>query len=344
MKIKSPINDKKIRIIFIPFFGIVIPNLTGLFGHITYSSPIYWIGYIYFILISFIIWHGNRFLLFKQREHYDWFANPLRKLVMLVFANVFYTAPVTILMLLWWYHFAGFAQPDWNVIKLVTLMNVIAVIFITHVYETVFLIKERENDIVRFEKLERAKAEAELEALKSQIDPHFMFNSLNTLAHLIKKDPGKALQFNENLSDVYRYILMNKDRELVQLKEEIEFLNNYYALLRLRFGKGVRLSINGSGEYDQFLIPPISLQILLENAVKHNKIDEKQPLRIDLQLTDSKLVFSNRLRLKRLKGKTPRIGLKSLSERYKLITQKEIEVHAADDIFSVSLPLLKTTV
>lgn len=344
MSRKNPINDKTIRLLFIPFFGIVIPNLTGLFGHVTYRSPLYWIGYVYFILISFVIWHGNRFLLFKQRQHYDWFANPLRKLVMLVFANVFYTAPVTVIMLLFWYYFAGFQQPNWDVIKLVTLMNVIAVIFITHVYETVFLIKERENDLIQFEQLERAKAEAELEALKSQIDPHFMFNSLNTLSHLIRTDPKKALQFNENLSDVYRYILMNKDRELVQLQEEIDFLDNYYALLRLRFGKGIKLCRNGSGEYDQFLIPPISLQVLLENAVKHNEIDEKKPLQIDVQLADSKIIVSNRKKLKSRKIQSPGTGLNSLNERYRLITRREIEISSDDDYFSVSLPLLKTTI
>ena len=344
MKTKSQIDDKKIRLLFIPFFGIVIPNLTGLFGHIAFRSPLYLIGYLYFILISSVIWHGNRFLLFKQREYYDWFANPLRKLAMLVLANIFYTAPVTVIMILFWYHFAGFEHIDWNVIKFVTLMNVIAVIFITHVYETVFLIKERENDIIQFEKLERAKAEAELGALKSQIDPHFMFNSLNTLSHLIKTDSNKALQFNENLSDVYRYILMNKDRELVQLKEEINFLNNYFALLRLRFGKGVELFINGSNKYDRFLIPPISLQILLENAIKHNKIDDKNPLHINLQLMDSKIIVSNKIKSKTLEIKSPHTGLKNLNERYKLITQKEIEINSNNDFFSVSLPLLKTTI
>ena len=128
MKIRSPINDKRIRLVFIPFFGIVIPNLTGLFGHITFRSPLYWIGYLYFILISYVIWHGNRFLLFKQREHYDWFVNPLRKLVMLVFANIFYTAPVTVIMILFWYHFAGFEHADWNVIKLVAFALIIPVV------------------------------------------------------------------------------------------------------------------------------------------------------------------------------------------------------------------------
>lgn len=340
---RTPINDTKIRLLFIPFFGIVIPNLTGLFGHITLTSPLYWIGYLYFILISFVIWHGNRYLLFKQREHYDWFQNPIRKLTVLVFANVFYTAPATALMLLFWYHFAGFTEPDWNVIQLVTLMNVIAVIFITHVYETVFLIKERESDLVQFEKLERAKAETELEALKSQIDPHFMFNSLNTLSYLIENDRGKALQFNENLSDVYRYILMNKDRELVPLKEEIEFLNSYFSLLQLRFGQGIELCMNGAGNWEHFLIPPISLQVLLENAVKHNEINEHHPLKIEIRIADSAITVVNPLRPRMSGNHSSKIGLKTLGERYKLITGWEIEVHNGETEFSVILPLLKTT-
>lgn len=343
MKPQSHINDLNIRLLFIPFFGIAIPNLTGLFGHVTFRSPLYWIGYGYFILISFVIWHGNRYLLFKQREHYDWFQNPIRKLTTLVFANVFYTAPVTALMLLFWYYFAGFAGPDWNVIKLVTLMNVIAVIFITHVYETVFLIKERESDLLQFEKLERAKAQAELAALKSQIDPHFMFNSLNTLSYLIENDREKALRFNEHLSDVYRYILMNKDRELVQLREEIEFLNHYFSLLQLRFGKGVQLTINGNGEWDDYLIPPISLQILLENAVKHNQVDESSPLGIRVRIGDSCIVVSNPRRPRLAENGSPKTGLKTLNERYKLITGREISIQTETDEYSVTLPILRTT-
>ncbi len=327
----------------IPGFGIIIPNLSGLFGHVTYDTWIYWLGYIYFIFIAFVIWHGNRYLFFKQSEYYDWFKKPARKLVVLVFANVFYTAPVTFVMIYAWFVFAGFPEPDWDSMKIVLLMNVIAVIFVTHVYETVFLIKQRESDLVKFEKLERAKAETELEALKSQIDPHFMFNSLNTLSYLIENDKTKALKFNDSLSDVYRYILMNKSKELVQLKDEIEFLNNYFSLLKLRFGSGVQLQNKIKDFSDRFLIPPISLQILLENAVKHNEFNEDTPLIIDLTDEDNSVVVKNKIKEKLLQNKSSKIGLKNLNERYKLITGKEIEVSNSDKIFTVKLPLLKTT-
>ncbi|MCB0834119.1 MAG: sensor histidine kinase, partial [Bacteroidetes bacterium] len=254
---------------FIPLFGIGIPNVTGLFGMLDYHSGVYWLGYALFILLSFLIWHGNRFFLLRQRQYLDWFNHPVRKIMVLVFANVFFTAPLTVFVLMVWDRLAGFGTIRWDVIEIVTLMNVIAVAFITHVYETVYLIRQRENDLLSFEKLERAKAQAELEALKGQIDPHFMFNSLNTLSYLIEEDPKKAHQFNDSLADVYRYILQNRNRELVYLKEEIDFVNSYVTLLQLRFGNTVRWSPLDEQDHLTWLIPPISLQILVENAVKH---------------------------------------------------------------------------
>ena len=192
------------------------------------------------------------------------------------------------------------------------------------------------------EKLERAKAETELEALKNQIDPHFMFNSLNTLSFLIETDKIKALEFNDSLSDVYRYILMNKNKELVQLGEELTFLNNYYALLKLRFGNSINFISAIENDADNFLIPPISLQILLENAVKHNKFDEKEPLEINMTIKETSLIFVNEIRRKINKRESSKIGLKNLNERYKLITSKDIEITNDEINFTVKLPLLKT--
>ncbi len=320
---------------------MVIPNLTGLFGHISFSSYLYWIGYSYFILLSFTIWQGNRYLLFKQREHFDWFDNPVRKLTMLIAANVFYTAPLTSIWLIGWYWFAGFNQTDWNVIYLVTLMNVIAVIFITHVYETVFLIKERERDIVEVEQLKRSKVEAELQALKNQVDPHFMFNSLNTLSYLIEHSKEKALTFNENLSFVYRYILMNKSKNLVQLTEEIRFLQNYYSLIKIRYETGIELKLKLENNYEEYLLPPISLQVLLENTIKHTEFDDSNKLIIDVIQQNSSVVIRNNKRVKELPKPGSKVGLINLSERYRLSTGKNIEIDDGENYFSVSLPLLK---
>src|SRR5262245_36092858 len=140
---RETLDDRLVRAIGIPAFGIAIPHLSGLFGPHGPRDGIYWIGLAWFIALSSLIWHSNRWLLFKQREHTGWFDHPVRKVVTLVAATVFGTIPVTIAMLFAWYRMAGFAAVDWGVIRTVTLANVICVVFVTHVYETVFLIKER---------------------------------------------------------------------------------------------------------------------------------------------------------------------------------------------------------
>lgn len=335
----SRIDDRAIRWLGIPAFGILIPNFTGLFGHYGPSDGWYWAGYVYFIFISWSIWHGNRWLLFKQRENMSWFSSPVRKLIMLVAANVFYTAPVTVVLLAGWYWFSRLGPIHWDTVQLVSLANVICVIFVTHAYETVFLIKERQSDLLAFEQLERAKVEAELEMLKSQIDPHFMFNSLNTLSYLIENDQQKALLFNESLSDVYRYILMNKQKELVSLQDEIEFANSYFTLVRIRFGLGVHFRVNAAGQTNK-LLAPISLQLLLENAVKHNEFNEKDPLHIQLEVSDGWVEVWNNLQVKAV-GQTSRIGLRNLTERYRLLTGKEVVVEKNEKEFRVKLPYLE---
>ncbi|HEY3430081.1 MAG TPA: sensor histidine kinase [Cyclobacteriaceae bacterium] len=338
------LNDTTMRLIGIPFFGIAIPNLTGLFGNLSIRDPRYWLGYLYFITLAFMIWQGNRYLLFRTRKRFTWFDKPIEKLVLLCMNNIFYTTPLTIAWLCMWYNFAGFSAIKWNVILIVALVNVICVLFVTHVYETVFMVKEQQNEQVKNAELQRAKAEAELTALKNQIDPHFMFNSLNTLTHLIKVDTTNALEFTENLAEVYRYILSQKDQTFVLLDDELDFTHKYTDLLHLRFGNAliIKKSFNGM-EGKQFLIPPTSVFVAFENAVKHNEISEKTPMRIDVDVQDGQLIISNSIRHRKTPTHSSRIGLKNLDERFKLMTGKGITSGKEEDKFVVRLPLIPIT-
>jgi LytS/YehU family sensor histidine kinase len=266
----------------------------------------------------------------------------LKKIGILVLSIFFYTVPVSVLLLVGWYRIFTNEAVNWNVITQSALIILIAVIFITHVYETVFLVKESESEMIRNEQLERAKAEAELAALKNQIDPHFIFNSLNTLSHLIEEKPEKAKQFNDNLADVYRYILQNKARDLVLLNEEIDFLKNFFSLLRIRFEHAVQLKINVPDEaLDQYLIPPISLQVLAENAIKHNEFTQLTPLVFSVELQGDELIVHNEVRKKTLRKASSKIGLTNLRERYKLTTTKEVIIKDDNKDFTVILPVLK---
>lgn len=343
---KSPItmkvNDIGFRLILIPFFGVFIPMITHLVDHAHFSLWKIKLSYLYTIGLALLIWEGNRYLLFTLRSYFDWFDRPLRKIVVLVLGASFFTIPISILLLITWYHLFQQGLVNWEVVTESTLIIMISVLFIVHVYETVFLVKESESEMVKNEQLQRAKAEAELEALKNQIDPHFIFNSLNTLSHLIEEKPQKARQFNDNLADVYRYILQNKARELVLLREEIAFLLDYFSLLTIRFENAVELQMEiPETSFDQYLIPPISLQILVENAIKHNEFSDTAPLTITITLHQEALTVRNPVRKKILRKPSSGIGLTNLQERYKLTTNKEILITEERDDFIVVLPVLK---
>jgi sensor histidine kinase YesM len=336
------LNDTLMRIICIPFFGIIVPNISGLFGTLRLSDTRYWFGYFWFISLSAMIWQGNRYLLFRTRKRFTWFDKPIEKLILLLGNNIFYTTPLTIAWLCSWYRLAGFEKTNWDAIQIVVLINIICVLFITHVYETVFMVREQQGEQLKNADLSRAKAEAELAALKHQIDPHFMFNSLNSLSYLISTDQQKASLFTENLAEVYRYILSQKDQTLVLLEDELEFTHKYTELLHLRFGKALYFKKHFSDALEKsFLIPPTSVFVALENAVKHNEISELFPLQVDIDLQNDHLIISNKIRIKRNLQHSSKIGLKNLDERFRLVTGMNIRSGKTDSLtFQVELPLI----
>ncbi|NML19945.1 histidine kinase [Pseudoflavitalea sp. G-6-1-2] len=338
------VNDIGFRLVLVPFFGILIPLIANLVDHTKFTHWQIKLSYLYTIGLSLLIWEGNRYLLFTLRSYFNWFNKPLRKVIVLILAASFFTIPVSVLLLITWYQIFMHGIVNWSVITESTLIIMISVLFIVHVYETVFLVKESESEMVKNAQLHQAKAEAELEALRNQIDPHFIFNSLNTLSHLIEEKPQKARQFNDNLADVYRYILQSKRRELVLLREELNFLNDYFYLLQIRFEDAVQLVVTIPEEdADQFLIPPISLQVLAENAIKHNEFSASFPLTIEVEMQHGWLIVRNPIRKKLLRKPSSKIGLANLQERYKLTTNRQVIIEEENDHFVVRLPVLKIT-
>ncbi len=336
------VRDIGFRLVLIPAFGIIIPIITGMINTYNFSNWQIKLSFLYTIGVAAVVWQGNRYLHFSMRSYFDWHNKPLQKVLVLLFSITFYTIPVSILLLVVWYNLFANGDNDWNIIWQSTLVILVAVIFITHIYETVFLIKETESEMVKNEQLERAKAETELEALKNQIDPHFIFNSLNTLSHLIEEKPAKARLFNDNLADVYRYILQNKARGLVLLKEELQFLQAYFSLLKIRYDHAIELEVSiDILKWEHYLIPPISLQVLAENAIKHNGFSEKAPLIIFIEMKNEQLIIYNSIRKKILRKPSSGIGLQNLEERYKLTTGKQITITEEGGIFKVVLPVLR---
>lgn len=339
---KDRINDMGIRVVLVPLFGIAIPLITQMVPHEQFSNWQIKFSYLYTIAIAFVIYEGVRFLQFTLRSYFDWLNKPFRKILAFVITIPFYVVPVSVLMLVGWYKIFMDGVVDWNVVRLSSIIILIAVFFLVNLYETVFLVRDVANDKLQQEKLERAKAEAELEALKNQIDPHFIFNSLNTLSHLIEEKPEKAKLFNDHMADVYRYILQNKAKDLVLLRDEMQFMQDYFSLLKIRFEDALQLEmLVDESLWDQYLVPPISLQVLLENAVKHNEFSATLPLKICLRFSEAELQMKNQFREKKLRKPSSCIGLQNLEERYRLSTGKSIRIEKAENSFTVCLPVLK---
>lgn len=186
-----------------------------------------------------------------------------------------------------------------------------------------------------------AKTEtAKFESLKSQIDPHFLFNSLNVLTSLIGENPDQAEKFTTKLSKVYRYVLEQRNKDLIPLTEELEFAKTYMELLRMRFEDAVQFDIPSQVSNEEVKIVPLSLQLLLENAAKHNVVSSLKPLTIKIYEEEGYLVIENNINPKEAIGKSTKVGLRNIADRYGLITSKAVYVENDNKQFKVKLPLL----
>ena len=186
-----------------------------------------------------------------------------------------------------------------------------------------------------------AKTEtAKFESLKNQLDPHFLFNSLNVLTSLIGENPQQAERFTTKLSKVYRYVLEQRNKDLVPIEEELKFAKTYMELLGMRFEEAVQFNIPDNISNNELKIVPLSLQLLLENAVKHNVVSTSKPLTINIYEEGSYLIITNNVNPKEAIGKSTKIGLQNIADRYGLITDKGVKIENNNKTFKVSLPLL----
>ncbi|TXD52878.1 2TM domain-containing protein [Polaribacter sp. IC063] len=186
-----------------------------------------------------------------------------------------------------------------------------------------------------------AKTEtAKFESLKNQLDPHFLFNSLNVLTSLISENPTQAEKFTTKLSKVYRYVLEQRNKDLVPVSEELKFAKTYMQLLEMRFEDAVKFNIPDEISDAELKIVPLSLQLLLENAVKHNVVSPSKPLTISIYQEERYLIIENNINPKEAIGKSTKVGLQNIADRYGLITQKGVKVENNNKTFKVSLPLL----
>jgi sensor histidine kinase YesM len=202
----------------------------------------------------------------------------------------------------------------------------------------IFFFIEWNNSLKREQKLREEKLIFQYETLKNQVNPHFLFNSLNTLSSLVSTDAGLSEQFINKLSVIYRYILENRDEDFINLSREIGFVKDYFFLQKIRDNGKIALTLPQE-KLDRYEILPISIQLLVENALKHNAATKDSPLKIEISIEDDLLVVKNDLRLKMQLGHSSKLGLKNLEERVSLVMNKKVFVEPSSDSFIVKIPL-----
>lgn len=207
-------------------------------------------------------------------------------------------------------------------------------------FHAIYFYKELQKKKVTEQKIIAGTASAQFDALKNQLDPHFLFNSLNVLSSLIDENPRQAQKFTSGLSKVYRYVLEQKNKELVTVDEELKFANTYMSLLKMRFEDSIIFEAPEAASNPESKVVPLSLQLLLENAVKHNMVTPSKPLHIKIYEDGGNLIIQNNLQEKQIVKKSSGVGLNNIRQRYDLLTQREVYIHKTASDFQVAIPML----
>jgi sensor histidine kinase YesM len=340
--ISSQLKDRYLKIAGVPVTVFLVTSLYNLFNS---KQPIDWTwkDYLSYIFMATVVWLVNVKIHYRLRKQLYQIRKIFPRLLIRYSTGIIISFVITLAFLFFWNKVLYNSIFTYYTIAKLQVIIILVTMQISSIYEIAYLNNERESDIVKMERTEKSKIQAELDVLKNQIDPHFIFNSLNTLSYLISQDQESAKRFNDTLAKVYRYILIKKEKDLVQLKEEIEFAMNFFYLLKIRYQQGLCMKIEIDNIISEnYLLPPLSIQILIENAIKHNHFTEKNPLRIEVKVIEEHVTVTNNRHVKQFEIQSSQIGLKNLSERYKLITNNVISITDNKDYFRVTLPILKS--
>jgi sensor histidine kinase YesM len=220
------------------------------------------------------------------------------------------------------------------------VLSLILTLIFSLIFHTIYFYKELQKNKVKEQKVIAGTASAKFDALKNQLDPHFLFNSLNVLTSLIEENPESATQFTTALSKVYRYVLEQKNKDLVTVDDELDFARTYMQLLKMRFEDSIIFEIPEKASNPESKVVPLSLQLLLENAVKHNIVTTGKPLHIKIYEQKDQLVVENNIQLKQVVKKSSGVGLNNIKQRYGILTKREVIINEQSGNFKVAIPML----
>lgn len=333
-------KDRLARIIFIPLVGFIASVFFDKPGN-NLSGTYFIINIFISIFATLVLWEGNRWMVILLRNKFPSYRQVSKRISwqlllctgfsLLASNSIFYA-------LTHLFPEMPFCNDDRLYMSQISLLITLLIIAI---YESSYFLSKWKQALFKTEELKRENIISQFETLKSQVNPHFLFNSLNTLTVLIEENPTTAVRFVNQLSQVYRYVIQSKEKELTDLKTELDFTASYLFLLQNRFEKNLQIDSAIPANFHGKKIAPLCLQMLIENAIKHNVVSSDRPLKIEIYLEgEDYIAVKNNLQLKHFSEENNGIGLPNIINRYSLLTEKEVKIVVTDTEFKVSLPLL----
>lgn len=330
------LHDLKLRLVGIPFLSVAIPAVAH-FKDFKEMNSVYAVSVLVSFCTTLLLWEGNRYIIVSMRRMLPLYSQTTRRILLEAFFALLYTLVATFILdeVLC----KGLLHKDGSLMGF--RISLIPTVLVYLIYEATYFFEAWKTNVRKTESLMREGVQSQLEVLKNQLDPHFLFNSMNTLAALIDDTNTDAQQFLERLSDVYRYVLMSRNKNTVSVEEEIAFMDAYVYLNKIRFRDNLLVEKKISLETYQQHVTPLSLQMLIENAIKHNVVSKENPLRISIQQEGNQyLVVENNIQEKTILEKSTRVGLQNIINRYSLLTERQVQVIQDGGLFTVKLPLI----
>ncbi len=294
------------------------------------------------IAITILVWEGNLRIDTWLNQKFPWEKSPGKRILVHLPSGIIFSAFVIYLSMLAFNKYVCPMPPatkDAFMLTAIILGVLVSIIILTIEIGAQFF-GNWKRSLIEIEKYKAENLQAQLQNLKNQLNPHFLFNNLSVLSSLVYIDQDKAVDFINQLSKVYRYLLDNRDNELVALETELTFIQSYTYLIKIRFDKNIIFNIDVPKEKTHLMLPPLSLQMLIENVIKHNEISNESPLNVHIKTSGDMLEITNNLQLRTTTEPSSKTGLQNIKDRYKFFTEKNVEVISTDKLFTVKIPLL----
>ncbi len=297
----------------------------------------------YSFAVTFLLYIGTSYIFQWLSHHFPWGVHNKKRLWReIVFVSVYASLVQFILITVFHYLKADFLLTLTPIVYLSNILFGLAITYITlAIFEGVYLFRRWRESLLREAHLREKHTKTQLANLRAQLDPHFMFNSLNVLSALIRKDPGQAEHFVDDFARVYRYVLEVKDEIVVTLKQELDFAEAYLNLQKIRFGEGLQVSKNICAEDLNKYILPLALQEVLNNAIKHNELSIEKPLYLHMESNGSALRVTNTAQLRKEKNNGTGTGLSNLKKRYALLGDAKPAFNVNEKHYLAHLPLIE---